>query len=205
MGCDTGRDEEKPVHRVYIDAFEMAVCQVRNRDFAFFLDATGHPAPPNWNAPDFNHRDSPVVAVSWFEAMKYCDWLTQMTGRSYRLPTEAEWERAGRSRRRSLSVGERSAAGPAGVFAALGRGSARTTSGGPGRAKCFRDLRSLRERPRVVRRLVPAGLLCGFTPVQSAGPASGRAPSLARWLAAPPCQGEPLRGAFQHSAAFSVR
>jgi len=99
MGCDTGRDEEKPVHRVHVDAFEMAVYQVRNGDFARFLDATGHPPPPNWNAPDFNHPDHPVVAVSWFEASEYCEWLSSVTGRRYRLPTEAEWERAARGGR----------------------------------------------------------------------------------------------------------
>lgn len=102
MGCDAGRDEEKPVHLVWVDAFEMAVYTVRIRDFALFLAATGHPAPPNWNDPDFNHPDQPVVAVSWFEAVKYCDWLTEMTGRSYRLPIEAEWERAARGGREGL-------------------------------------------------------------------------------------------------------
>ena len=34
MGCEQGRDEEKPVHRVWVDAFEMAVYQTRRRDFA---------------------------------------------------------------------------------------------------------------------------------------------------------------------------
>lgn len=96
MGCEEGRDEERPVHRVWVDAFEMAVFQVRNRDFALFLEATGHPAPPYWNDPDFSHPDHPVVAVTWIEAVKYCDWLSGASGRRYRLPTEAEWERAAR-------------------------------------------------------------------------------------------------------------
>jgi sulfatase modifying factor 1 len=99
MGCDAGRDEEKPVHRVYVDPFEMAIYTVRNRDFALFLAATGHPAPPNWNDPDFNHPDQPVVAVSWFEAVKYCEWLSSVSGRIYRLPAEAEWERGARGGR----------------------------------------------------------------------------------------------------------
>jgi formylglycine-generating enzyme required for sulfatase activity len=96
MGCEQGRDEEKPVHRVWVDAFEMAVYQVRNRDFACFLEAAGNAAPPRWNDSDFNHPDQPVVSVSWFEAAAYCEWLSEICRRRYRLPKEAEWERAAR-------------------------------------------------------------------------------------------------------------
>ncbi len=102
MGCEQGQDDERPVHRVWVDAFEMAVFQARNRDFRLFLDATGHPLPPNWNEPDFCHPDQPVVAVSWFEATNYCQWLAEMTGCAYRLPTEAEWERAARGGQEGL-------------------------------------------------------------------------------------------------------
>ena len=94
MGCEAGQDEERPVHRVYVDAFEIAALQVRNRDFARFVEATSHPVPKHWNDPNFSHPDQPVVAVNWFEAVKYCDWLSSQTGGRYRLPTEAEWERA---------------------------------------------------------------------------------------------------------------
>ncbi len=96
MGCERGRDEERPVHRVSVDAFEIAVVQVRNREWAFFLEATGHPPPAHWRDPDFSHPDQPVVDPSWFDAVSYCDWLSALTGRRYRLPTEAEWERAAR-------------------------------------------------------------------------------------------------------------
>jgi formylglycine-generating enzyme required for sulfatase activity len=96
MGCAQGRDEERPQHPVWVDAFEMAIYQVRNRDFAAFMQSTGHPPPPNWNQAGFDHPDYPVVSVSWFEAQKYGQWLASLTGRPYRLPTEAEWERAAR-------------------------------------------------------------------------------------------------------------
>jgi sulfatase modifying factor 1 len=99
MGCDTGRDEERPVHRVWVDDFLLGVFPVRNRDYRALLDATGNPPPPLWSDPSFSHPDQPVAAVSWFEAVKYCDWLSGATGKSYRLPTEAEWERAARAGR----------------------------------------------------------------------------------------------------------
>ncbi len=102
MGCEEGRDEERPVHRVWVETFEMAVFQVRKCDFDAFVRVTGHSAPPTWADADFNHPLQPVVSVNWFEAAKYCEWLSAATGRNYRLPTEAEWERAARGGRKGF-------------------------------------------------------------------------------------------------------
>jgi formylglycine-generating enzyme required for sulfatase activity len=96
MGSDDGRDDERPARSVWVDSFELAVFQVTNGDYARFLGATGHRQPLEWENPAFSHPEQPVVAVSWFDAVAYCDWLSRVTGRNYRLPTEAEWERAAR-------------------------------------------------------------------------------------------------------------
>jgi formylglycine-generating enzyme required for sulfatase activity len=96
MGSECGQDNERPVHRVRVDQFLLAARQITNRDYGHFLRARSIPQPPLWNDPNFNHPEQPVVAVSWFEASDYCGWLSAMTGRHYRLSTEAEWECAAR-------------------------------------------------------------------------------------------------------------
>jgi formylglycine-generating enzyme len=98
MGCDTGQDNEKPVHRVWVDEFLLAAFQVTNADYTRFLrDSASSSLPaPFWSDPAFSLPEQPVVGVSWHDAVRYCEWLSAGSSRKFRLPTEAEWERAAR-------------------------------------------------------------------------------------------------------------
>src|SRR5437762_2267817 len=94
MGAEGRYTWESPRHRVFLDSFWIAETSVTRRDYQKFLDTTGHELPRQWNDPTFGDPDQPVVGVNWFDAVAYCEWYSQSIGESYRLPTEAEWEKA---------------------------------------------------------------------------------------------------------------
>jgi formylglycine-generating enzyme required for sulfatase activity len=97
MGSDEGHDDERPVHRVWVDAFELAVWPVTRQEYDVFLQATGHVRPRDWST-ELTGPDLPVVGVSWVDCQAYCAWRAG-AGEAVRLPTEAEWERAARGGR----------------------------------------------------------------------------------------------------------
>jgi len=129
-GCRDEKDAdcypwEKPAKEVKINAFEIGKTTVTNAQYCQFLNAKGNQeeAGVSWinlDGPygsepcriepvaksrfevESGYEQHPVVYVSWDGAVAYCNWLTSIDGdKTFRLPTEAEWEYAARGGRRS--------------------------------------------------------------------------------------------------------
>jgi formylglycine-generating enzyme required for sulfatase activity len=84
----------RPVREAEVRPLRVGLTPVSNASYAQFLAASAAVEPPWWRDPDFCDPEQPVVGVTWFEAVAYCDWLHDTIGGHWRLPTEAEWEHA---------------------------------------------------------------------------------------------------------------
>ena len=103
MGADPQQDleaadSEFPQHRVQVSEFYLGKYPVTNAQFDVFANAA--PAKlsaglAGWRLPT-GKETQPVVNVTWDDAVAFCQWLSAATGRKFRLPTEAEWEKAAR-------------------------------------------------------------------------------------------------------------
>ncbi|HEX5688918.1 MAG TPA: SUMF1/EgtB/PvdO family nonheme iron enzyme [Roseiflexaceae bacterium] len=89
---------ETPQRTVELPAYTISRAPVTCADYRAFVIATDHPTPPYWGGDDPPDAllDHPVVGVAWNDARTYCRWLTAATDREFRLPSEAEWEKAAR-------------------------------------------------------------------------------------------------------------
>ncbi len=91
MGGNEGRSNQRPEHTVRLPTYAIDEFEVTMSRYEAFLQATGHPAPPLWDAEAVGKvGDRPAVGLTWHDAEAYCKWAGK------RLPTEAEWEKAAR-------------------------------------------------------------------------------------------------------------
>ncbi|MBK8905131.1 MAG: SUMF1/EgtB/PvdO family nonheme iron enzyme [Anaerolineaceae bacterium] len=104
MGSEAGDDippSESPQFEYFLPDFRVGKYPVTNRQYAHYLLATNGDVPTelawqNGIQPAENQLDLPVRGITWKEAIKYCNWLIEVTGRPYALPSEAQWEKAAR-------------------------------------------------------------------------------------------------------------
>ncbi|MFZ5450243.1 MAG: formylglycine-generating enzyme family protein [Thermodesulfobacteriota bacterium] len=94
---ETGRyADEASSHKVNLKPFYISATEITNDQYGRFLKAANHPEPLYWEDKNLNAPNQPVAGVTWFDAVAFCQWLTQVTGVTHELPSEDQWEAAAR-------------------------------------------------------------------------------------------------------------
>jgi len=97
MGSDSGNEDERPRHKVFVKAFKLARHEVTRGQFALFVRDSNY-ASDKWHETSLEQDDNhPVVNISIEDIHAYIQWLNGKTGQKFRLPSEVEWEYAARA------------------------------------------------------------------------------------------------------------
>lgn len=89
-----GSGDEQPVRPVPVKSFAIGKYEVTFQEYDRYVELTGGRLPSD---ESWGREKRPVINVSWDDAKAYAKWLSQASGKRYRLPTESEWEYAARS------------------------------------------------------------------------------------------------------------